>query len=996
MALMPVVHREMTALARRQSTYWIRSIAAVVAVLTMIWLMLISASRVSVSDLGSSIFMILSGFCFAFALLVGMQATSDCVSEEKREGTLGLLFLTDLRALHIIFGKMTASSFGSLFAILGVVPMLSLALLLGGVTLTQVALVALVLANTLFLSLSLGLFVSVLSQNERKAMFACFIGLFLITIMPFIISIALNDFGRIEEKFVWISPLYSYVCTQVIPAGGFNTRYLPHALLAQHALAWIFLILGGRILPRCVHEVPSVRFARIKTMIDNYVFGRIEVRKRYRAALLDRNAFLWLASRERVKPKYAWLVVGFFGLLFLWVAIQFNDMFYDPPVALTIVFLVHIIFKLWSASEVCSRLLTDRRSGALELLLSTPLSERDIARGQSLALARIFGGPIRLLVVAEIVLMFATVFSSRRTPEHHVYLLYGTAVTTFLLDLWALKWVGLWLSLFGKSIERVLIATLGRVLGVPAILFTVIAGSLNAIVSLQAENIPAAVNYAIFWGISVSTSIAFGVFAKRNFLLRFREAAVQRFDSQARPEKIKRSKQRPLNQPNQLPPWRVATAAMRSHWVLTGSAIVLALAILGPFCRKFYWKRQVAAQLRLVRSQNQPTRAEEIGKIYAPLPANEDAFASLRQVGAINRNRWLSSSYSSAWFAKNRSNWADSFKQCQQLVTNNQPQLDALRDLHRYQKAYMAPHDTYNWMLPIDIPGYWLLAAADVAVALEEKDRARVLTDIKALLHFFKLVRAQPVPVLLGHTAMGLVALGNVLQASFTELTLTSEELLDLQTLLEKIDPVPHAEALTRGLSVHRAALLESWGQLDPRYGTPPPMMAAGHGLLAAVGTYDRVLTETLAAYDSAIRFIASGSPAELLRQPFLCVSAPRFVPMFNIWANPAQVDLPSIIFHDVMVSARLELLRTAIAAERYQVTQHCFPPKLLDLVPRFLEARPTDLFSGEALESAKSGRNLLIQSPVRKKEIGVRMLPERLTFELPRLPSQSDDPSTE
>ncbi len=993
MALMPVVTREMTVLARRQSTYWVRSVAAVVAVLIMLWLMLISASRVSVADLGSSIFMILSGFCFAFALLVGMQATSDSVSEEKREGTLGLLFLTDLRALHIIFGKMAACSLNSLFAVLGVVPMLSLALLLGGVTLTQVALVALVLANTMFLSLSLGLFVSTLSNNERKAMFACFVGLFVITIMPYIISAAITGFDRMDEEIVWISPLYSYVCTQVTPTTGLNTRYLPYALLSQHALAWIFLILGGRILPRSVHEVPSLRFARLKTMLDNYVFGRMEVRKRYRAALLDRNAFLWLASRERVKPKYAWVVVAFFGLLFLWVGIQFTDMFFDPPVALSIVFLVHIIFKLWTASEVCSRLITDRRSGALELLLSTPLGVRDIARGQSLALARIFGGPIRLLVLAEILLMFTTVRSAPRIPEHHVYLLYGTGITTFLLDLWALKWVGLWLSLFGKSIERVLIATLGRVLLVPATLFALVAGTLNAVVSLQNENVPAPVNYAIFWGISFFCSLGFGASARRNFLLHFREAAVQRFDAQLRPEKATRSKKQ--REPNALPPWRIATAALRRHWILTGSTIVLTLAILGPLSRQFYWKRKVAAQLRLIRSEKQPTRAEEIGKIYTPLPANEDAFVALRHVGAIQRRRWLPPNYSSQWFAKNRSTWADSFKECLQIVTNNQPHLEALRDLHRYEKAYMGPQDTLNWTLPFDIPGYFALAAADVAAALEEKELDRVFSDLKAYLHFLKLVRAQPVPALLGHTSQGLAVLANVLQATFAQLTLTADELLELQTLLEKVDA---PELLPRTLSVHRALLLDTWGQLDPRFGTPPAIISAGHGLLAAVGSYDRVLANNLEAYESAIRYIApptGARPAELLRQPFLYLGSPRFLPMFNMWANPTQTDIRGIVYDDIMIRARLELLRTAFATERYQVLHHCFPSNLVQLLPQFLDARPTDPFTGEALQFPKSGRNLLIQSPERKLG-AVGPLPERLTFELARLPNEPEEPSNE
>src|SRR5262249_4849066 len=152
-----------------------------------------------------------------------------------------------------------------------------------------------------------------------------------------------------------------------------------------------------------------------------------------------------------------------------------------------------------------------------------------------------------------------------------------------------------------------------------------------------------------------------------------------------------------------------------------------------------------------------------------------------------------------------------------------------------------------------------------------------------------------------------LVVLGNVLQAIFTELRLNSDELIEFQSLLEKID---NPEVLRPTLSVQRALLLDGWGQLDPRYGAPPPIMSAGHGLLAAVGTYDQVLSETLQAYDAALRF-TSTSRREMLNQPFLYVRMPSFAPMFNLWANPMQTDLASIVYDDALISARLELLRT-------------------------------------------------------------------------------------
>src|SRR5687767_2504078 len=174
MTVLPVVVREMSVLARRKSTYWSRAATGLVSLLIMLWLLLVSRAHVTYAEMGTTIFLVLSSLSFAFAVLAGVQATSDSVSEEKREGTLGLLFLTDLRGWDVIAGKLAATSFGAVLALMGIIPMLSLALLLGGVTFAQFGLVAVVLLNTLFLSLALGVFVSTLSENERKAMMGTF------------------------------------------------------------------------------------------------------------------------------------------------------------------------------------------------------------------------------------------------------------------------------------------------------------------------------------------------------------------------------------------------------------------------------------------------------------------------------------------------------------------------------------------------------------------------------------------------------------------------------------------------------------------------------------------------------------------------------------------------------------------------------------------------------------------------------------------------------
>ena len=51
----------------------------------------------------------LTGSAVFYCLLSGVWFTADCLSEEKREGTLGLLFLTDLKGYDVVFGKLVAT-----------------------------------------------------------------------------------------------------------------------------------------------------------------------------------------------------------------------------------------------------------------------------------------------------------------------------------------------------------------------------------------------------------------------------------------------------------------------------------------------------------------------------------------------------------------------------------------------------------------------------------------------------------------------------------------------------------------------------------------------------------------------------------------------------------------------------------------------------------------------------------------------------------------------
>src|SRR5213076_2023125 len=162
MTFLPVAERELRVAARKRSTFRVRVIAALVA-----WIIgsgVLVLSRVGpgfgTPSLGKGLFGVLTWLSLAVALSAGLFFTSDCLSEEKREGTLGLLFLTDLRGHDIILGKLLATSLQGICALLAIFPILAMTLLMGGVTGVQFWKTVLALLNALWISIAAGLFVS--------------------------------------------------------------------------------------------------------------------------------------------------------------------------------------------------------------------------------------------------------------------------------------------------------------------------------------------------------------------------------------------------------------------------------------------------------------------------------------------------------------------------------------------------------------------------------------------------------------------------------------------------------------------------------------------------------------------------------------------------------------------------------------------------------------------------------------------------------------------
>ena len=172
----------------------------------------------------------------------------------------------------------------------------------------------------------------------------------------------------------------------------------------------------------------------------------------YRKRLLDINAFYWLAARARLKPLHVWTFLGLMAFWWLRGWMDSGALWFDPVTAITLALILNCTLKAWIALEAGQQLAEDQKAGALELLLSTPLTVRDILRGQFLALRRQFLKPLLVTIAVELILMTADLrHSGNRKPELHLWL---AGITMLVADVLTLPVVAMRIALTAKNPAR--------------------------------------------------------------------------------------------------------------------------------------------------------------------------------------------------------------------------------------------------------------------------------------------------------------------------------------------------------------------------------------------------------------------------------------------------------------------------------------------------------------------------------------------------------------
>jgi ABC-type transport system involved in multi-copper enzyme maturation permease subunit len=458
-----LVARELQAAARRVGTWWWRTAGALgLSVLVMVLALPPILSEPPAAQ-GEWLFQFLLMAVWLCCWLAGAVLTAESVAREREEGTLGLLFLTELSSGSVVAGKMAAGSLQALGAVVAVTPLLALPMLLGGVEWGEWLRTALVCLVTMWVSLSLGLLCSTFLPRAQSAVFFTFAGLIFVTVvLPLAGTLVIGALGfPVDELPALLTPVGGVFLSRD-SAYRAGPGWFWAWVAVQFALGLCALWMTRARLTRLWHETAvSTRAISLHPRWRSLPWRGLRIVQdlRVRAQCLDRAPYAWRLLRSRADRLMPWAVMASLECLWGWIAYGFDE----PELAWALIlFLLPWLMKGVLLMQATYSLAEDRRNGAAELVSTTAVGPEGLWQGHLLALGRIWLWPSLVLTIAMALIWW------RWGIQHEVFdlPLFGWTVLLWT-DMLGLALVGTYLAFSGRSAVMSMILTALIIWGIP-------------------------------------------------------------------------------------------------------------------------------------------------------------------------------------------------------------------------------------------------------------------------------------------------------------------------------------------------------------------------------------------------------------------------------------------------------------------------------------------------------------------------------------------------
>lgn len=440
----PLVVRELREQSRRPATHWLRMAGVLFVALVTVYVA-VSAARPAAfvmgvgftgrmppgeaggfvealarffENRGNVVFSTMNLFLLAAVWGVAPLSCADALSRERREGTLGLLFLTPLRAGDVVFAKLVAHALRAGGVLLGALPMLMIPVMMGGVSWLDAVRAVLLDTGALVLALTAGLLASTWWQGPRAVVFGA-IGISLGAALAWLVGWALVE-ALIRSVLSGSVDPFAAMGTAVLNRLEW-VRWNPTSLVSNPSWFWagrgsgmrqakdlwpaVGLLLFALLVAWGVFRFAAASVVRhqregrgggLGERISEWV-GRPRWLTRWlvwaQRKALEREPMLWTEFRSWRLRVGVWLMLLVtVPVLSQWVLFATRwapPSPYGPP-------LIVISVLLALAASSCFQ--TERRTGVLELLLTAPRGEMRVIRGKAWALV-LHAAPAAILVI---------------------------------------------------------------------------------------------------------------------------------------------------------------------------------------------------------------------------------------------------------------------------------------------------------------------------------------------------------------------------------------------------------------------------------------------------------------------------------------------------------------------------------------------------------------------------------------------------------------------
>jgi hypothetical protein len=244
--------------------------------------------------------------------------------------------------------------------------------------------------------------------------------------------------------------------------------------------------------------------------------------------MLDRNPFYWLAGRGWGMTAGMTTVIGVVGGL---AVLAHGERAFFETVQGVGILLVALVSRLLIAVLAAQRLAEDKQTGALDLIITTPITIGALLAGQWRALWKKLGWPLLGSLVLYLFLIFGSEPAGNSSDQEATALLFSAACLVILTiaDSIALGWLGMWAGLRVRQVPHGAALGLCKVVLPPVI---VVAALIRSHGLTSADEYIKANPFlvpCVWLGLGLATDLAWSLWARRKLLKQFRLAATDRF-----------------------------------------------------------------------------------------------------------------------------------------------------------------------------------------------------------------------------------------------------------------------------------------------------------------------------------------------------------------------------------------------------------------------------------------------------------------------------------